>query len=493
MESIIVSFLWSVLPSAWDVVGFHRSLLSTVFFFGMFCGALFWGYLSDKFGRRRMFLSVTLVQLIFGLFTSVAMSLNQLVALRFFVGLAVGGMNIILLSNTIYYIKEMKCKLKCFIGSLPIDTSMFMEFVPTSKRSLYTILLTNFWSLGAVFEAFLAWMLIPNLGGIGWRIFIALSALPNIVLIFFRKGFLESPYFLCLSGHEQQAKEVLTWIEKENGTNNLPSEFILVATATDKTSPSPLSSSGNISTQKGSFILLLSSPTYKTTLALWFIWFSNSLVYYGVVVALPPYLMLKGFNNPYLVVLIIAACEIPGTVASAYMNSKFGRRKIMCLSYIGVAVLLGVASIPDTPWLLLLFVFALSKMLFSLASSTTYTITRILMHSFLFYKKYLLWQQAELYPTSIRSIGMGTCGSIARLGGVSAPFISEVFLGTSFPEGVFAVFCCICLLSASCVYILRETEGQPLSDFIAKVFIIILLILLAHKTNFVYIRILKME
>src|SRR5687767_992463 len=94
----------------------------------MLVGALFWGTVSDRIGRRRGFGVTVLIFAVFGLLSALAPSFGWLLALRALTGFGLGG-------------------------ALPLDFSLFAEFLPRRNRGRYLVLLESFWALGTVLAA----------------------------------------------------------------------------------------------------------------------------------------------------------------------------------------------------------------------------------------------------------------------------------------------------------------------------------------------------
>ena len=87
-------------------------------------------------------------------------------------------------------------------GTLPVDYSIFAEYLPNEKRGRYLVLLESFWALGTIAAAGLAWLIVPNLG---WRWLLAVSALPAILIFFIRRDIPESPRYLLVKGRTGEA------------------------------------------------------------------------------------------------------------------------------------------------------------------------------------------------------------------------------------------------------------------------------------------------
>ena len=111
----------------------------------MWVGAILFGVLSDKKGRRLGFLVSTSMTFVFSLASSFANSFWLLALLRMLVGVGLGG--------------------------ITIPFTLFTEFLPQEKRGLYLILMNTFWTIGAVFSAGIAWSVVffpPDAKVLNW-------------------------------------------------------------------------------------------------------------------------------------------------------------------------------------------------------------------------------------------------------------------------------------------------------------------------------------
>ena len=68
-----------------------------------------------------------------------------------------------------------RCVVGLGLGGVHVPFALFMEFVPASHRGFWLSVLQFFWTIGALFEAGLAWVVMPWKG---WRALLALSAVP---------------------------------------------------------------------------------------------------------------------------------------------------------------------------------------------------------------------------------------------------------------------------------------------------------------------------
>lgn len=127
--------------------------------------------------------------------------MHTLTAMRFFVGVGLGG--------------------------APVSFSLFAEFVPTKQRGVTLVLIQGlFWAGGAMCEALLAWVVLGNCGS--WNLLLVLSALPVGIICLFYPILPESPRFLVMTHQEEEAREVLKRVAKANGNQEaFPADFQL--------------------------------------------------------------------------------------------------------------------------------------------------------------------------------------------------------------------------------------------------------------------------
>src|SRR3984885_4644080 len=148
-------------------------------------GSLFYGWLADKIGRRKVMI---LTVLNFSLATG-AMALTPeggwifLAFCRLLVGLGVTGL-------------------------YSVDITLVQEFVPTRKRGWLTGLTTTMLPAGVLLGALLGAYTTPF---IGWRGLFAVGLLPALLTLYIRAWVPESPYWLMRMGRPEEARRSVAW------------------------------------------------------------------------------------------------------------------------------------------------------------------------------------------------------------------------------------------------------------------------------------------
>ncbi|MCZ8521760.1 MULTISPECIES: MFS transporter [Paenibacillus] len=192
------------------------------------------------------------------------------------------------------------------------------------------------------------------------------------------------------------------------------------------------------------------SPEHRrSTIMLWTLWFTVVFSYYGMFLWLPSVMMLKGFTlvKSFQYVLLMTIAQLPGYFTAAYFIEKFGRKFVIA----GYLFLTALSAIwfgnAQTEGMLLAAGFCLS--FFNLGAwGGLYAYT------------------PELYPTSVRSTGVGLAASFGRVGGVIAPFLVGMLVARSVGiPAIFSLFFAAIVIGALAVLFLgKETKGQELAE-----------------------------
>lgn len=288
-------------------------------------------------------------------------------------------------------------------GELPVASTLVSESMPTAERGRAVVLLESFWAGGWIVSALIANFVIPEYG---WRIAFAIGALPAFYALYLRRAIQDPPRY---KNHTKLHK--ITFREK-------------VAT-------------------------VWSAPHRRTTLMLWILWFTVIFSYYGMFLWLPSVVMAKGFTlvKSFQYVLIMTIAQLPGYFTAAYFIERFGRKFVLVV-YLTLT--------------------AISAIAFGLATTEATILAAGICLSFFNLGAWggLYAYSPELYPTSVRSTGVGLATSVGRIGGVLAPFMVGMLVQRAVPISlIFTIFFVTILIGAAAVLFWgRETKGQELAE-----------------------------
>ncbi|KAK0185039.1 MFS general substrate transporter [Armillaria mellea] len=397
-----------ILPPVVQEFQFQGPFLNLGQSIGLLIGAVFWGVGSDIWGRRISF-NVTL--LITGVFALAGGASPNHVALSSFAALWCIGTG----------------------GNLPVDSAIFLEFIPKSHQYLLTVL-SIWWALGQLLGSVVAWPLIgkfscepnqvpcPRSANQGWRYFLfAMGGLSMLlwVIRFFVFKLYESPKFLMGRGRDADAVEAVHKVARYNGKEstltvedlrkvdgekeNLDLKSVVMDTsvrAVLRRSLSelsgehvrPLFSSAKLAWSTSLIIVLwaligLAFPLY------------NAFVTY--------YLATRGADFGDGSQTILSVIGVPGALLAGYLVELplFGRRGTLAIS----TVLTGVFILASTT--------ARSSNAL-LGWNCAYSFTSNIMYGVL----YAL--TPELFPTKDRGTGNALAAAANRIFGVMAPIIA---------------------------------------------------------------------
>ncbi len=404
MEVLIISFVLPAAGKEWGMTPAQMGILGTAIFLGMLLGAFVWGRLSDIWGRKIGFVATVAISGVFGLLSAFSPSFTWLVVLRALTGFGVGG-------------------------TLPVDYSIFAEFLPPHKRGRYLVLLESFWALGSILAAGLAWLIVPTLG---WRWLLGIVAVPGLIAFWIRREIPESPRFLLVHGKTDEARKVLELVAKQNG-RTLPSRPLKPIIMGAKTKISDL----------------LKPGLARTSLLLWLLWFAISLGYYGTFTWLPNFFKSTGMAllPVYQNAFILALAQVPGYFSAAYLVEKIGRKRTLAIYLIASGIFTYLfAAATSLNWIIFMGIWMSFFTLGAWGALYAYT--------------------PEVYPTNLRGTGMGVASAMTRISGAIAPSLGAALMGGQIslllPLTIFAISYIIAGVAA--LGMPTETVEQPLAD-----------------------------
>lgn len=342
---------------------------------GVFIGGLIFGNLADRFGRRPVFSWNLLSFVVLSVLQIFVQEVWQLVALRLALGLAIGV-------------------------EYAVGTSVLAEF---SRRKGRGVLLGSFsvgWQVGFT-VAFVVGTLYK--GG-DWRLLLASSAIPAIIVFLIRMKLPETPMWLKAHGRDAEARAI---VDRHFGP-----EYAIPEVQPETVHPSPKE--------------LLTSPNWKQHLYSGLFWFCQVGPFFAIFTFTGSVFEALGMHDQTLVSMILNILQIAGAVFGLFLLHWLSRRSFVIWTFAAMFVaLLAIGLIPNAPLWLVVLMFAGYMFVAPAANNIEYV------------------YPAEIFDTRLRSTGVGFSAAFSRISAASAVYLLPVTLealGASVTMIIMAMF-----------------------------------------------------
>lgn len=426
----------TTLISEWDLVCGKeglKSLIQSIFMVGVFFGAPLGGYFADRYGRKKLMTG----------------------SLWVFILVSITG------SFSPYYQLFLLCRfLMAFTGNIVYQTSYIIavESCTARQRAVVGILFSVPFALGVMALPVVAFHVRQ------WHLLHLAMSVPVIVLIVNTILLPESPRWLVLTGRWSEAEKELQRAARWNGRKPFDSSWLLATLKemqTEEKIPKeeqhepdapPSSSSSSFSSRvkgalRSSLVFMRTPMLRRISLVMYFDWLVCTMVYYGI--------SLNSANfsaDPFLYMFLAGLMELPSYTLTIPFVVKFGRKAplvaFFVLCALGTLVLMVLPGGRDTWWFL------------AVVMASKFCITSAYQVIYLYC--------SELYPTCLRTRGLGITSMVGRTGAIISPFITDM-LGVYHWAIPSTIFGSLSLVAALLTCLLPETNNRPLPDTIADV------------------------
>jgi putative MFS transporter len=418
---LAISFTLPTFIERWTLSGFSAGVVGSASLLGMLAGNTVGGWYADRAGRKRTLVGSIVTFSTFTALTAFAVGTYSAIALRFVTGVGLGG-------------------------ALVAGTSYLAELIPSQVRGRYITYLEASYSVGAMVVVVFAWTVLSVLGapdgrvaGIAaWRVFFAIGIAPIGLAVVAVRYLPRSPYFLARQGRTAAATDALETI----------------AARTDGDPPSITGPWRVAEADEQGYRRLLEPELLGTTILVASLWAVINLTFYGVFTWLPDTVAAAGYaDNLYRFLFVVTVFQLLGQFSAAVLIEVVGRKWTLggFTIFGGVGIFLFAGAVPGAGidfgasrtavFLLGLFVMGFA-VLGAWAVLYAYT--------------------SEIFPTEVRSTGLGLTGSIGKVAAVAGP----VFFGTLTRFGYLVALApvAVSLVLAGIALLVwgSETKGQTL-------------------------------
>ncbi|GAB5056186.1 MFS transporter [Companilactobacillus alimentarius] len=155
----LLSFIMPLIKKEWFLNDNQIGLVSSITTVGMMVGAILFGYLADKFGKKNIIIITLLIFSISNLVLALTTNVSQFMLVRFITGIGLGG-------------------------ELPVATTIIADSFSGHKRSKMLILVDSFWAIGWIVASLLAFLFMPIYG---WRFTVIVTSVMALYTLVIRR------------------------------------------------------------------------------------------------------------------------------------------------------------------------------------------------------------------------------------------------------------------------------------------------------------------
>ncbi len=417
-DALSLAFVLPVLVSLWHLSPGEVGLLIAAGYLGQVLGALFFGWLGEKWGRVPAVSTAVAVMSTMSIACAFAGNVHMLFALRFLQGIGVGG-------------------------EVPVAATYINEMSQSKGRGRFFVLYELIFPLGLMVAAQLGAFLVPRYG---WECLFLVGGLPGLVILAFMARLPESPRWLASRGRWDEADRVIRTLEAATPRRHLDVERLPDEVRARVESLAR----GLQSTRRASWKELF-SPLYRPrTLIVWVLWAASYFVANGINNWLPTlyktvyHLPLQEALRLASITNVLSACAV---FTCAMLVDKVGRRRWASSSFIvsGLLLLALVATGAQSVW----SVAILASAAYAVMGTTT-----VLLYLY----------TPEIYPTRIRAIGTGLATSWLRAASAAAPALVGVMLSAKGVASAFLMFAAATVVGWFASRKMIETTDRALEE-----------------------------
>ncbi|MBB4689497.1 MFS transporter [Amycolatopsis jiangsuensis] len=355
-------FLTPLVGTEFGLSATQKGLVATANLIGMAVGAVIWGTVADRIGRKRAFSITLLLFAFFSVFAALSPNVEVFLALRFLAGVGLGG-------------------------CIPVDYAIVSEFSPRRQRGRVLSAMDGWWPVGTTLAGASATLLVPVSGS--WRWMLVLMILPALLLFWARRGVPESPLYLVRKGREAEARLVINDLVARTGAPVEP--YRIPPAVAEDTRGGGLFAAVDQLRRVWTF-----NP--RVTGVAWALFVTVMLVYYAALSWMPSILRSQGFGQiaAFASTTLMNALGIVGVAIAVLLVDRIGRKRIIAvagplgaLTLVVFSLVLGSAGAAVT----------------AIAAFGLFSLVVIpVMYAYV----------SELYPTELRASGFGWASSASR-------------------------------------------------------------------------------
>lgn len=372
-DLVIYGVALPLLMQDWALSAVKAGLLASTALFGMMFGAMTFGTLSDKLGRKKTIMICVAIFSGFTFLGAFATNPVEFGILRFLAGLGIGGV-------------------------MPNVVALMTEYAPKRIRSTLVALMFSGYAIGGMTSALLGAWLVPQFG---WKIMFYIAIIPLVALPLIWKFLPESLMYLT---NKKEIEQTRTIVQKISPSQQLNGDTEFVLNEVTKGDEAPVKA-------------LFQQGRMFSTFMFWIAFFMCLLMVYALGSWLPKLMIQAGYSLGASMIFLFALNigGMIGAIGGGALADRFHIKKVVTIMFIcGAAALILLGF--NSPQIVL-------YTLITVAGAATIG-SQILLYTFV----------AQYYPSTVRSTGMGWASGIGRIGAIVGPVLTGALLTMNLPH-----------------------------------------------------------
>ena len=372
-DLVIYGVALPLLMQEWGLSAVQAGLLASTALFGMMFGAMSFGTLSDKLGRKKTIMICVAIFSGFTFLGAFASNPIEFGILRFLAGLGIGGV-------------------------MPNVVALMTEYAPKRIRSTLVAVMFSGYAIGGMTSALLGAWLVTDYG---WKIMFYIAIIPFLALPILWKFLPESLMFLTKKGETEKVREIVQKIAPEQAIQPETTFKLNEPVAGDD---APLKA------------LFQQGRTFSTMM-FWVAFFMCLLMVYALGSWLPKLMIQAGYSLGASMIFLFALNigGMVGAIGGGALADRFHLKPVLTTMFTLGAIALILLGF-NSPQMVLYGLIAI-------AGAATIG-SQILLYTFV----------AQFYPTAVRSTGMGWASGIGRIGAIVGPVLTGALLTFELPH-----------------------------------------------------------
>ncbi|MDM1544415.1 MFS transporter [Ignatzschineria indica] len=403
-DTVAIGYIAPSLIEEWGIEKPELASVMSAGLFGIAIGAIAFGPIADRIGRKIMLIVSVLVFGIGTLLSAYSQSLDQLTLLRFITGIGLGA-------------------------AMPNAVTLLSEFCPSEKKFMLVNTMFCGFPVGAASGGFLAAWLIPTFG---WESVLFLGGVAPIILTVIMIFYLPESVRYSIA-KEKSTLQIRSVLCKISNTAKLYDKFYLIEenTLVDKEGKSGIK-------------IVLSKHFFLGSLLLWVTYFMGLVIFYGVSNWMPTLFVTANINASLAAVVTgLFALGGLGAIANGWLMDRYNPGLLIMIFYLITFVTVGIIGYSvGLSTFLLVSIIVIAGIVMNTAQSS--------MPSF----------AANFYPTSGRSTGVSWMLGIGRFGGIFGAYLVAWLIKADISlEHIFIILAIPSLISAAALLLIYKKYG----------------------------------